>query len=223
MPASRRWRPTPGRPWSRAARPRMRPTSSWATSTAACALPPAPRGRRLGDLVTLVAPHCDPDGQPARLVPRHAERPSGRHLADRRARLLGDGHEDDRARRRRHRHHDRVLSGQARPRGASGRPPGRRGDGDELRQRRRPAHQRGRALVAARDAEKHSEVAGQGRRADAAALQRAARNVALGARVHPQLLARALPPQHHDQSPPLVLHAASASRRSARRPGSTTI
>ncbi len=118
------------------------------------------------------------------------------------------GHEDDRARRRRHRHHDRVLSGQARPRGASGRPPGRRGDGDELCQRRRPAHQRGRALVAARDAEKYSEVAGQRRRADAAALQRAARNVALGARVHPQLLARALPPQHHDQSPPLVLHVA---------------
>ena len=70
-----------------------------------------------------------------------------------------------------------------------------------------PAHQRGRAVVAPRHAGQHLALARQGRRAHAAALQRASRDVALGARVHPQLLARAVPPQHHDQSAALVLHA----------------
>ena len=38
----------------------MRPTSSWATSTVACALAPGTPRPSVGDLVTLVAPHCDP-------------------------------------------------------------------------------------------------------------------------------------------------------------------
>ena len=59
-PASRPWRPMPGRRSSPRAHPSMRPISSWATSTARCASPTARRRPALGDLVTLVAPHCDP-------------------------------------------------------------------------------------------------------------------------------------------------------------------
>ena len=42
----------------------------------------------LGGIVELIAPHCDPDRQPARPVPRHAGRPARRHLAHRSARAL---------------------------------------------------------------------------------------------------------------------------------------
>ena len=88
-PASRRWRPMPGRPWS------ARGASADATYQfmgdehgglrfAAGAARP-----EVGDLVTPRRAALRSDRQPARLVPRDAGRPAGRHLADRRARLLG--------------------------------------------------------------------------------------------------------------------------------------
>jgi 3-hydroxy-D-aspartate aldolase len=69
-------------------------------------------GRRSGDPGRAA---LRPDRQPARVGSRHAQRASGRHLAGRRARLLGDCDENDRVGRRRDRHHDRVLPRQARP------------------------------------------------------------------------------------------------------------
>ena len=167
-----------------------------------------------------------PDRQPPRPLPRRARRSAGRHLADRRPRSTEPtgAHEDDRPRRRRDRHVDRLLSRQARPRGGPDRAPGGRGAGDQLRQRRRAAYQRGRALVAPRHAAPVLEVAGPGRRPDAPPLQRAAQDVALGARLRPQLHAGAVPSPHRQIN--LRLSSSilcSASRKSERRPASTTI
>ena len=93
------------------------------------------------------------------------------------------------------------------------------GDGDQLRQRRRAAHQRGRALVAARHAAQHPG-AGWARRTRPMLLryERAAQDVALGPRLRAQLHARALPPRDDDQPPALASTPCSASRRSATRP-----
>ena len=75
--------------WSPAGAPPRRPISSWATSTARCASPRAPARPALGDLVTLVAPHCDPTVNLHDRFHVVRRRQAGRHLADRGARLLG--------------------------------------------------------------------------------------------------------------------------------------
>ena len=104
-----------------------------------------------------------------------------------------------------------LVSQQGRARGDGRRAAGRSGARDELGQWRRHPRERGRALVAARNAAEDPEVARPGERAAAPALRRDSAHVALGSRLRAELHAGEVRRQFARQSGACPLFAALAA------------